>query len=151
MHALPRMCSEAMSPSFKAMMAPSLLFSSSSWAMSYFVAPPSPSMSPLHPEEERTYTHQQAVINIMLISKPKKSSTLAGTQPTRCRGLIGASRCPHRARQRRLAIVARAPAPRALATIIIPDHLKQGNGASFNTRGEEGCCCSYSLKIERAG
>jgi hypothetical protein len=137
MHALPRMCSEAMSPSFKAMMAPSLLFSSSSWAMSYFVAPPSPSMSPLHPEEERTYTHQQAVINIMLISKPKKSSTLAGTQPTRCRGLIGASRCPHRAR--------------ALATIVIPDHLKQGNRASFNTRGEEGCCCSYSLKIERAG
>jgi hypothetical protein len=47
--------------------------------------------------------------------------------------------------------MAGALAQRGLATDIIPGHHKQGKMASFKIRGEEGCCCSDSLKIKRAG
>jgi hypothetical protein len=36
----------------------------------------------------------------------------------------------------------------ALAAVIIPGHHEQGDKASFMIRGEERCCCSYSLKIK---
>jgi hypothetical protein len=47
--------------------------------------------------------------------------------------------------------MARAVAPRALVVVVTPDHLEQGDGASLKIRGEEGCCCSDSLKIKMVG
>jgi hypothetical protein len=47
--------------------------------------------------------------------------------------------------------MAGVPAPRALVVVVVPSHLEQGNGASFQTKGEEGRHYSDLLKIEWAG
>jgi hypothetical protein len=41
--------------------------------------------------------------------------------------------------------------PGALVAIIVPSYSKQGIGASFKMKGEEGHRHSDSLKIERSG
>jgi hypothetical protein len=47
--------------------------------------------------------------------------------------------------------MAGALAPRTLIVVTTPSHNKQWGMASFMFRGEEGHCCSDSLKIEMAG
>jgi hypothetical protein len=44
-----------------------------------------------------------------------------------------------------------ALAPRVLATVVVPSDHEQGDRASFEIRGEEGCRRSNSSKIEMAG
>jgi hypothetical protein len=58
---------------------------------------------------------------------------------------------PHPVRRWRLANMAGALPPWALAVVAVSSHLMQGDGASFKIRGEEGCYRFDSLKIEMAG
>jgi hypothetical protein len=44
-----------------------------------------------------------------------------------------------------------ALARRVLATVVVPGHHEQGDRASLEIRGEEGRCCSNSVKIEMVG
>jgi hypothetical protein len=138
----------AMSMSSHVIMAPSLLFSSSSWERSYSCSSSTAfNITAMSGVGENLHTptsydkHQSR-------SKPKQLPVLTGAQAAHLQGLVGANRHPHPVRRWRLATVAGVPAPRAHAMVIAPSHHEQGNRASFKMKGKEGRCHSNSLKIE---
>jgi hypothetical protein len=151
MHALPRVCSKATSPSSHVVITPSLLFNSSSRARSCSCSSSSLLMSSLCPGEVRAYTHQQAMISITSRGKPSQPPALAGALPVHRQGPIGANRHSHLVRRWQLVAMAGALTPRALVVVVIPGHLEHGDGARFEMRGKEGHCCSDSPKIEMVG
>jgi hypothetical protein len=57
---------------------------------------------------------------------------------------------PRSMRQRLSTIMARALTPRAFVVVTILSHHEQWRRASFKIRGEEGCFCNNSLRIEIA-